>query len=207
MSPSTLIHKICEHTYSGNYGNRKKMYHSLKIKPKYTEKYLARLLFYELCYEILLWNFSRWALEAFVLKYCCWPFLVIESMSFHKPSVAYMYFLIRWRGCKRFCYIGRVDVLMNILGKNVKRRNKNFSIITRHGRHLNYVPNILNRNIVDNFHCTVAIIKGKRKKQPLWKKNYSKLFGESLFKTIKNYSHYAPMVNWRTIGRTIGRNY
>ena len=43
-------------TYSGNYGNRKKMYHYLKIKPKYTEKYLARLLLNELCYEILLSN-------------------------------------------------------------------------------------------------------------------------------------------------------
>ena len=30
-----------------------------------------------------------------------------------------------------------------------------------------------------------------------------KLFGESLFKTIKNYSHYSPMLNWRTIGGTI----
>ena len=32
-------------------------------------------------------------------------------------------------------------------------------------------------------------------------KNYPKLFGESLFKTIKNYSNYSPMLNWRTIGR------
>ena len=30
-----------------------------------------------------------------------------------------------------------------------------------------------------------------------------KLFGESLFKTIKNYSHYSPMLNWGTIGGTI----
>ena len=37
-------------------------------------------------------------------------------------------------------------------------------------------------------------------------KNYSKLFGELLFKTIKNYSHYSPILNWRTIGGTIGRN-
>ena len=37
-------------------------------------------------------------------------------------------------------------------------------------------------------------------------KNYSKLFGESLFKTIKNYSHYSPMLNWRTIGGTIEVN-
>ena len=41
---------------------------------------------------------------------------------------------------------------------------------------------------------------------PLWKKNYSKLFGESLFKTIKNYSHYASKLNWRTIGGTIEVN-
>ena len=26
-----------------------------------------------------------------------------------------------------------------------------------------------------------------------------KLFGESLFETIKNYSNYSPMLNWRTI--------
>ena len=32
------------------------MHHYLKIKPKYTEKYLAHLLFYELCYEIILCN-------------------------------------------------------------------------------------------------------------------------------------------------------
>ena len=37
-------------------------------------------------------------------------------------------------------------------------------------------------------------------------KNYSKLFGESLFKTIKNYSYYSPMLNWRTIGGTIEIN-
>ena len=30
-----------------------------------------------------------------------------------------------------------------------------------------------------------------------------KLFGESLFKTIKNYSKYSPMLNWRTTGGTI----
>ena len=41
----------------------------------------------------------------------------------------------------------------------------------------------------------------------LMKKNYSKLVRESLFKTTKNYSHYSPMLNWRTIGGTIGRNY
>ena len=40
----------------------------------------------------------------------------------------------------------------------------------------------------------------------LMEKNYSKLFGESLFKTIKNYSHYSPTLNWRTIGRTIEIN-
>ena len=34
-------------------------------------------------------------------------------------------------------------------------------------------------------------------KPSLMEKNYSKLFGESLFKTIKNYSHYSPMLNWR----------
>ena len=37
-------------------------------------------------------------------------------------------------------------------------------------------------------------------------KNYLKLFGESLFKTIKNYSNSSPMLNWPTIGGTIGRN-
>ena len=37
-------------------------------------------------------------------------------------------------------------------------------------------------------------------------KNYSKLFGESLSKTIKNYSHYSPMLNRRTIGGTIKIN-
>ena len=40
----------------------------------------------------------------------------------------------------------------------------------------------------------------------LMEKNYSKPFGESLFKTIKNYSHYSPMLNWRTIGGTIEIN-
>ena len=40
----------------------------------------------------------------------------------------------------------------------------------------------------------------------LMEKNYSKLFGESLFKTIKNYSHYPPMLNWRMIGVTIDIN-
>ena len=35
------------------------MHHYLKIKPKYTEKYLARLLFYELCYEIILLQNSK----------------------------------------------------------------------------------------------------------------------------------------------------
>ena len=40
----------------------------------------------------------------------------------------------------------------------------------------------------------------------LTQKNYSKLFGESLFKTIKNYSNYSPMLNWRTIGGTIEKN-
>ena len=40
----------------------------------------------------------------------------------------------------------------------------------------------------------------------LMEKNYSKLFGESLFKTIKNNSHYPPMLNWRTIGETIEIN-
>ena len=38
-------------------------------------------------------------------------------------------------------------------------------------------------------------------------KNYLKLFGESLFKTIKIYSNYLPMINWRTIGGNIGKNY
>ena len=37
-------------------------------------------------------------------------------------------------------------------------------------------------------------------------KNYSKLFAESLFKTVKNYSRYSPMLNWRTIGGTIEIN-
>ena len=37
-------------------------------------------------------------------------------------------------------------------------------------------------------------------------KNYSKLFGESLFETVKNYSHYSPMLNRRTIGGTIEIN-
>ena len=40
----------------------------------------------------------------------------------------------------------------------------------------------------------------------LMEKNYSKLFGESLFKTIKNCYHYSPMLNWRTIGGTIEVN-
>ena len=39
------------------------------------------------------------------------------------------------------------------------------------------------------------------------KKNCSKLFEKSLFKTIKNYSYYSPMLEWRTIEGTIGRNY
>ena len=37
-------------------------------------------------------------------------------------------------------------------------------------------------------------------------KNYSKLFGKSLFTTIKDYSHYSPTLNWRTIGATIEIN-
>ena len=40
----------------------------------------------------------------------------------------------------------------------------------------------------------------------LAEKNYSKLFGESLFETIQNYGKYSPMLNWRTIEGTIGIN-
>ena len=39
--------------------------------------------------------------------------------------------------------------------------------------------------------------------RPLLKKKYSKLFGESLFKTIEKYSNYLPILNWRTIGETV----
>ena len=38
------------------------------------------------------------------------------------------------------------------------------------------------------------------------KKKYSKLFEESLIKTIKYYSNYSPMLNWQTIGGTIEKN-
>ena len=41
---------------------------------------------------------------------------------------------------------------------------------------------------------------------PLRKKNCLKPFGESLFKTVKNYSNYSPMLNWRTIGGTVEIN-
>ena len=33
-----------------------------------------------------------------------------------------------------------------------------------------------------------------------------KLYGGSLFRTIQIYSNYSPMLNWRTIGRTIKIN-
>ena len=36
--------------------------------------------------------------------------------------------------------------------------------------------------------------------------NYSKLFGESRFKTIKHYSNYSPMLKWWTVGGTIEIN-
>ena len=54
LSFELLLDFMNSNTYSGNYDNKKKMHHYLKINPKYTEKYLARLLFYELCYEIIL---------------------------------------------------------------------------------------------------------------------------------------------------------
>ena len=46
----------------------------------------------------------------------------------------------------------------------------------------------------------------------LKKLNSPSLMEKKLFKTIRritisNYSHYSPMLNWWTIGGTIGRNY
>ena len=35
----------------------------------------------------------------------------------------------------------------------------------------------------------------------LTEKNHTKLFRESLFETIQDYSNYSPMLNWRTIAR------
>ena len=49
-------------------------------------------------------------------------------------------------------------------------------------------------------------IHGEHVVKTLTKKKYSKLFGESLFKTIKKYSNYSSMLNWRTIGETIEIN-
>ena len=68
---------------------------------------------------------------------------------------------------------------------------------------------------LDNCPCTFTLVLRLHKKNSLaryigthtlMEKNYSKLFGESLFKTIKNCSHYSPMLNWRTIGGTIEMN-
>ena len=58
LSFKFLLDFMNSNTYSGNYGN-KKMHHYLKIKPVYTGKYLARLLFYELCYQIILFYNSK----------------------------------------------------------------------------------------------------------------------------------------------------
>ena len=127
-------------TYSGNYGNRKKNVPLVKNKTKIYEKYLRRLLFYKLSYEILLWNFTIFA--KYKVRKCTWRkflhrrFFVRDFTSFCK-AIKFESFTT-WHGLKFHCIHILFSRHKNLQGKK-KYKQKISKFKTLQFQFFNYI--------------------------------------------------------------------